>query len=104
MIYANVLCKSRLLDAARQSKRPKWVALSISCALISDYCRGNVRQLLPTTQANATDNAAPLPAVIMVEGISHPISAGPLGHYYRYDTRAYAHDDKPSRSCARYTM
>ena len=75
-------------------------APSTSLDLIPGDCRGSVHRLLPTTQGNTTDHDAPLPAVIMVEGIDHPISASPLGHYYRYDTHAYAHEYKRMRLCA----
>ena len=62
--------------------------------MCGDY-RGSVHQLMPTTQGNETEHDNPLPAVIMVGGIDHTISASHLGHYYRYDTCAYVHNYTP---------
>ena len=46
-------------------------------------CRGSVHALLVTIAGNTTDLGSPLTATILVEGIDHPIQAGPLGDYYR---------------------
>ena len=71
------------------SERRFWIRADVDC-------RGGVHQLLPTTQGNATDYDIPLPAVIMVQGIDHPIQASALGNYYRCDSCAYCHKHKSS--------
>ena len=95
ILYASLDCWMLHIKPRDQSEDH---AVSTSLGLTCGYCRGSVHQLAPTTQGNVTDDGAPLPAVILLEGIDHPISASPLGHYYRYDTHAYAYERKPCRS------
>ncbi|KAL3143224.1 hypothetical protein ABBQ38_002077 [Trebouxia sp. C0009 RCD-2024] len=70
-----------LLPGLFEAHLPALLAFPLAAAFSG--LRGDVHQLLPTAQGNATDDDIPLPAVITVQGIDHAIHASALGNYYR---------------------
>lgn len=64
-----------------EANLPAMLAFPVAAAFSG--LRGSVHALLVTIGGNTTDLSSPLTATILVEGIDHPIQAGPLGDYYR---------------------